>query len=297
MQFLFSPDSFGDMIEVDDERDSQDQPGTGARVVTTPKIRQYCERDGTIAEAPMVEDYESKAETESQGQLEKQQNGAKPIIRSFPNFEEDLVIIEDWEPENCKQLRHAGEETPALTKDAANTLEESIEQLFGSSPFFSLMDHVKRPIDSNGDGNDDQTDNSKTNDDEQLQHRNVQDDWSFLCIEMAVCRRRRSRNREDDHEDMETMRFMEQTRTFERLMNKTRDQSEDEATENEQTDQETDVNEERERQRRVMSRLHEAEEWVNELDGESQRKKRRKWRVTNLESYILATGKITDSTA
>lgn len=257
------------------------------------------------------------------------------------------MIIDDWERAEEEQQEQEQEEdkasstTPSATEPPAAILQESVEELFGSSPFFSLMDTIKDPARGIIEGDEaeqpqQQQDPAKEQDPELLPPRDLRDDWSFLCVELAVCKRRHSRRRrgggggkkaaeaahgkegEEEEErlevdDRETRRLIERTRTLElKAQARTKQQQRprvtvscdglpDKARERrrrlvaEDDYEAEDEIEERERHKRVMSRLHEAEEWVNRLDGGRRRsgrgkKQRRRWRVTSVESFVLSTG-------
>lgn len=279
LQFLFSPDSFGDEVEEEDERDAAGQPNTGAEAVATPKMRQRSDNNEVVAEATIVEDYVHKTTAETEA------SDRSPLLS------EKLVIIEDWEPQdqgNRKDKENSDPDQRLLRESIEITLQESVDQLFGSSPFFSLMDQMNEQNDRSADDDDDDGGLDADSEASERQNaRDVRDDWSFLCVEMAVCRRRRRMKENEEGDDSETRRLIERTKTIDRLM-EARKQGDD--VEGEQEHEEDEDDEERERHKRVMSRLQEAETWVNELDNGHRRKSKRKWRVINIESYLLATG-------
>jgi hypothetical protein len=405
LRFLFSPDSFGDDL---DEENAEVQRGVekqkaggdvhavsevkGAEAVSTPKTRQRSDYDGSA----IVDDYETPSGDKNAQQSTTSSAGrTRQSSPRLPKLSGELVIIDDWEREEDGGEKDTAEapptpmlgdedEKPRLEQQADRTtaidvdrsshrtaiLQESVEQLFGTSPFFSLMD-AGAPASSTPQPNDDMDqDKDAAPPSEQLPPRDVRDDWSFLCVELAVCKRRHSRRRSGDKkagadargeeerletDDHETRRLLERTRTLDlkartklqqamrartagrelvgaagrrtvscdgaatglprrqppnsggyvRGLSISSDGSMAEG--NSELERKTatrerrlvaednyeaeDEVEERERQKRVMSRLQEAEEWVNRLDGGRRSKKqRRKWRVTSVESFVLSTG-------
>ncbi|ELR21307.1 PX domain containing protein [Acanthamoeba castellanii str. Neff] len=373
LRFLFSPDSFGDDIEVDDENAEVDGAGQqkkrktsgaeaadAAEAVLTPKTRQRSDYEG----AAIVDDYETPAARSSTAvdiRDHPASGKARQTSPRLPKLSGELVIIDDWEraeeEQQEEQEEKANPTTASATEPPAAILQESVEELFGSSPFFSLMDTIKDPargIIGDEAEQQQQQDPAKEQDPELLPPRDLRDDWSFLCVELAVCKRRHSRRRggkkaaeaahgkEGEEEerleadDRETQRLIERTRTLElKAQARTKQQQQQRprvrvscdglpdgsqqrnlrgrelsgSADGEQADktrerrrrlvaeddyEAEDEIEERERHKRVMSRLHEAEEWVNRLDGGRRRsggkKQRRRWRVTSVESFVLSTG-------
>jgi len=335
LQFLFSPDSFGDDAEGNDSgsSDGEDELETGKRAeaATTPKTRHRSNYGSAVKNAAAIEEYDLPP----------------PEARLLTDG--GLAIIDEWERVEvktgapCQEGRPRAEKEQSSREERFNTgsmgaevknntehqrenassaadpelLEEAIEELFGTSPFSIIptvgdmneASNVMSSTQPEGDTNEASNVMSST---QSEQPRLLTDDWSFLSVEMAICKRRSGRKRKqharreqgEEGVDSEMKRFIERTRTIETLEKmKARElrkvgsghaylpgEGENkkglEAGEGEGESEE----EEEGRHRRVMKRLNEAEEWVNKLDYSRQNKKKQRWRVANIEYYVLSTG-------